>query len=256
MGECKFKLMIKRTKNREDVKKNNKENFYYHLENGVFTSSQALKLLGDRETLAAEKECRGTDLIWGSLLGDAHCNERGCITFQHSVIATPYLFWKWELLRKGGLLAEKSKPTLLCQQHKRIGRWYSSLRFHTRTLFYQERQLFYRATGGRGVVKTFPPLEGNKSRFTPGALAVWYMDDGGRGGNSARGCVIDVSCWGPLGEARIKETLESVYQLKTTFHRSGKKVKLFIPQASSERFRDLVAPYILPSMYYKIAHLF
>ena len=240
------------------IKHKNKENaagsslnYSYRLMDKIFPSKEALLPAGG---LAPDMRCTGDDLIWGSLLGDAHCNKRGNVCFDHSVSATPYLFWKWELLRNQGLLAEKSRPKLLVRRDKRNRKFSFSVRFFTRNLYKRERQLLYLPEAGREI-KSFPTLERVSQRWTPGALAIWYMDDGGPGGNSKRGCVIDVTCWGASGRREIRRTFQETYQLETSFHSAGAGVKLFIPQRSYERFRDLIAPYILPSMFYKISHL-
>lgn len=196
------------------------------------------------------------ECIWGSLLGDGYCNPRGCITLEHSVWSAPYLFWKWELLKRGGVLAPTSTPRLVARLHRRTSRWSYSLRFNTRTLYGEEREIFYRLRDKSGrAVKCAPPIE--SLRWTPGALAVGYMDDGGRGGKSKRGSVIDVSCWGTRGRKVLSEALNHHFHLETSFHGGqGGGVKLYIPDRFALRFRDLVAPYIIPAMYYKIAHLY
>ena len=226
----------------------NKHTFLYKLPEGEFSSLEA------RSGAALGKTCPAEDLIWGSLLGDAYCNRRGCITLEQSAASAPYLFWKWELLNSMGLLAPTSTPRLVQRRHPRSRRWSYSLRFNTRTLFAGERRLFYRAGSDGNVVKCWP--EGGPARWTPAALAVWFMDDGGRGGNSRRGSVIDVSCWGGSGRAECAETLRAVFHLETSFHTGiDGGVKLFIPERCASRFRDQVAPHIIPAMRYKIAHL-
>ena len=77
------------------------------------------------------KNLSANDIIWGSLLGDAHCNKRGCITLEGSVIQTPYTFWKWEQLAAAGVLTATSTPRLVHRFDKRTGRWTRSLRFNT-----------------------------------------------------------------------------------------------------------------------------
>ena len=200
------------------------------------------------------------DLLWGCFLGDGYCNPYGCLTLSHSVSQAPYLFWKWELLRAHGgqegnpegWVVEGSRPRLVVDKDSRTNKWTYAMRFNTRTLFQRERELFY--PFGE---KRFPRWEQTRERWTPAALAVWFMDDGGAGGNSKRGCVIDVSCWGPEGRAEIQRTLKCAYNLETTLQgRKDKGVKLFFPLRSHRKLLECIGPYIVPSMFYKIAHLF
>ena len=231
-----------------------KNHFLYKLPGGELHSVESL---APEKGLASKERCTGKEMIWGSLLGDAYCNFRGCITLEHSVQSTPYVFWKWQLLGRENMLTQTSLPRLVHRQDRRNGRHTHSLRFNTRTLFQEERALFYPLVKNRAV-KSVPPLSTMCCRLTPAALAVWYMDDGGPGGKSKRGCVIDVSCWGERGGNQIQVALETIFQLETSFHgrHGGSGVKLFIPERSVGRFKELITPYIIPSMYYKIAHLF
>ena len=231
-----------------------RENYTYKLPEGQFTSAHALDSTG-----GLGPGSHGQDVIWGSLIADGYSNPRGCVTLDHSVSSAPYVYWKWQCLAADEMITLKSTPRLCTRLDRRSGTWTYSLRFNSLTLFYSERQLLYVPRAGKKgkSVKSFPTLKKSASRWTPAALAVWYMDDGGRGGNSKRGCVIDVSCYAPHGLKRIKLTLRKIYQIETSFQRgSGKTVKLFILEKSAVRFRDLVAPYIIPSMWYKVSHLY
>lgn len=196
------------------------------------------------------------DLIWGSLLADAHCNKRGCITLEGSVIQTPYTFWKWEQCKAGGILTATSTPRLVHRFDKRTMKWRGSLRFKTRTLWRAERKLLYKDDGTGRERKFFPPWDSCRSRWTAGALAVLFMDHGGAGGNNKRGCVFDVSYWDASGRLEMQRTLWECFQLKTSFQGTGNQCKLYILTCSAERFRDLITPYIVPAMWYKCAHLF
>ena len=143
-------------------------------------------------------------------------------------------------------------------QRDRVARW--------ATLWHAERELLYKKQQS-GLPSTkcwekarerkvFPQLEFCRSRWTAGALAVLFMDDGGAGGNSKRGCVFDVSCWDASGRLEMQRTLWECFQLETSFQGRGNHSKLYIRSESQEKFRDLIAPHIIPAMWYKCAHLF
>ena len=97
--------------------------------------------------------------------------------------------------------------------------------------------------------------------LTPLALAVWYMDDGSftvrskglqartRGG---RGRVeICVEALSEGSQARLVEYLRDVYGLDVALDARGTKVLRF-STASSAKFHEMVAPYVHPSMDYKL----
>ena len=244
--------------------------YWYRVAQGEFSSLEALSTesplrLGGSGLMPAK------DLIWGSLLGDGYSNPRGCITLRQSVNQTHYLYWKWEVLKNQGLLTKTSQPKLVVQWDKRTLKFYFSLRFNTLTLFKQERALFYpeksalhavssrvkQVTQGSKPSKRFPVWESTRERWTAQSLAVWFMDDGGQGGHSRLGIVIDVSGWGYEGRLEAQRVLKLAYNLDSTFQgRKDNAAKLFIPEKSAIQFRDRVKPYIVPSQYYKIAHLF
>ena len=82
------------------------------------------------------------------------------------------------------------------------------------------------------------------------------MDDGGRGGNTVQGLVIDVSSFTPLEHTLIQRVLLDKFHLKTSFHFYSKKaVKLYIKAESAKRFYTLVNPFVAPCMQYKLERL-
>jgi recombination protein RecA len=98
--------------------------------------------------------------------------------------------------------------------------------------------------------------------LTPLALAIWYQDDGcftlrSKGlqkrtaGGSGR---IDfcVEAMSPGSRERLRDYLRDVYDLETKLiSRAGQAVLIFTT-VSSARFQQIVAPYVHPSMDYKL----
>lgn len=80
------------------------------------------------------------------------------------------------------------------------------------------------------------------------------MDDGGQGGNSTYGLVIDVSNYTPPERAFLQQLLRRKYHLTTSLqHGAGSSVKLFVRKVSAFAFYKLVTPYLHQSMRYKVA---
>jgi recombination protein RecA len=100
--------------------------------------------------------------------------------------------------------------------------------------------------------------------LTPLALAVWYMDDGGftvrskgvqertRGGTGR--VEICVEAMSPGTRNRLVQHLEDTYGLDVKLNaRGARKISVLqFTTAASEKFQKLVAPYIHPSMDYKL----
>src|SRR3984885_14415650 len=209
---------------------------------------------GDRVLGAGQQRLSGQQfqLILGSLMGDGNLspNRRGRsgtrFRMGHGAKQAAYLGWKASLL--GNI------P-------------------HTRTV---------NAKGA--VFAAFPPLpelaelheavyfgDGKKylssdylKSLTPLALAVWYMDDGGftirskgvqerTAGGTGR-IDICVEAMSPGSRERLAEYLRDTYglQVKLT-HRGARQVStLQFSTSSSEKFQQLIAPYVHPSMEYKL----
>ena len=86
-------------------------------------------------------------------------------------------------------------------------------------------------------------------------LVLWFMDDGGLGGNTVSGLVLDVSAFTVSEQFLIKEILNKKFHLKTSLHTYNKEknhVKLYFKKESVEAFKALIRPYIIPSLKYKL----
>ena len=187
-------------------------------------------------------------LIVGTILGDGYLNRYGCLTVEHGENQQEYVAWKHDTMKDLGLLSSKSLVKRVIRKDKRSLQTYVSLRFFTRSIFKRERKIFY--PEGRKVLP--PQLE---KLLTACALAVWFMDDGGQGGNSKFGLVIDISCYQPTQHAFLQQLLFKRYNLTTSLHsaRDNSSVKLFIRRKSGFDFYHLIVPYLHPSMRYKAA---
>ncbi len=100
--------------------------------------------------------------------------------------------------------------------------------------------------------------------LTPFALAIWYMDDGcftvrskgvqerTKGGTGRIDICVEAMSVG--SRARLVQFLQGTYDLdvKLTERGAMKKSVLQFTTAASERFQKIVAPYIHPSMEYKL----
>jgi hypothetical protein len=187
-------------------------------------------------------------LIVGTILGDGSLNKYGCLTVEHGRRQEEYVRWKYGKMKALRMLTKASTPRLVKRLDKRSGTQHFSLRFNTRSIFKAERELFY-PLGGRKRL----PLQ-LEDLLTPYALAVWFMDDGGQGGNSTYGVVIDISNYTPPERAFLQQVLRRKYHLTTSLqHGAGFSAKLFVRKVSAFAFYKLVTPYLHQSMRYKVA---
>jgi len=187
-----------------------------------------------------------TPMIVDSILGDAYVNKYGNLTIEHSLAQKDYVEWKFQKLKQLGVLTEKSKPTLVRRIHPRTQKEHQSLRFFTRNVFKVERAVFY-PNGSKVIPRDFEQL------CLPETLAFWFMDDGGRGGNTPMGMVLDVSSYTLQDVDRVSLILKDKWNIPTTIHHhSARAKKLYFKREGVEHFCHLIRPYMHESMLYKL----
>jgi hypothetical protein len=185
-------------------------------------------------------------LVVGCVLGDAFVNKYGALIVEHSVSQEEYVHWKFEQFQKLGVLTLQCTPKLVSRVHPRTKKEHKSLRFNTRSLFKLERALFY-PQGSKLIPANFELL------CSPQSMAVWFMDDGGRGGNTPSGIVLDVSSFSMPDVQRVTQCLQKRWGILTSIHHHSKKSKkIYFKKETVNLFCDLIRPFIIESMRYKL----
>jgi recombination protein RecA len=100
--------------------------------------------------------------------------------------------------------------------------------------------------------------------LTPLALAIWYMDAGGftlrskglhqRTDGGSGGIELCVEAMSPGSRVRLAEHLRDAYGVESRLRLAGarKKAVLQLTTAGTARFQELVAPFVHPSMAYRL----
>jgi len=203
-------------------------------------------------------------VILGSLLGDmsicirSHCKSPN-ITVSQSTVQTEYLMWKYDTLWN---LTTGTKPHIFSQLSD-FGTGSNKInymiRFATMALpcLLPIHELV-RGDGNKYISKLWL-----NEIIDPIALAVWYMDDGCLSSKAsvkfALGLMSTEECFAlqewmsnrwDIGSYILKQKSTNQRYIHNTYS------NLFISSKSNLRkFRDLVEPYIIPSMRYKIDKL-
>jgi len=86
--------------------------------------------------------------------------------------------------------------------------------------------------------------------INPQVLAVWIMDDGYRR-NDCNALRLNTQSYSLAEQKIIKQALTAL-TLESNIQKHKKYFVIYIPSRSMERLRSLVAPFIIPSMDYKI----
>jgi hypothetical protein len=180
-------------------------------------------------------------IVWGTLLGDGYVYPNGTLQIDHAVKQQAYVDWKYERLKA----VVGKPPCSIVRIHPVSGRRTQSVRFYTRAVFRIEREAFY----SEGVKRV--PIDIGRW-LDPLALAVWYMDDGGRGGRTPLGMVWNIAPYLPADRELLQAALFERYGIQTTIQSAGSGTHLYIRARSAERFIDVVGDHIIPSMRYKL----
>jgi recombination protein RecA len=211
--------------------------------------------VGDRVMLAQESVLSPSQkqLIFGSLMGDGNLSKpvrrddhSGRFRMGHGAKQTAYLDWKVSLLSN----------VSHCKTTNAKGAVFVD--FTPLAELGELREVVYQGDGKRHLTWDF------LKELTPLALAVWYMDDGtftlrSKGvqertqGGSGR-VEICVEAMSPGSRERLVQYLRDTHGLDVKLRVSGAKriSVLQFTTAASSKFQKLVAPYVHPSMEYKL----
>ncbi len=211
-------------------------------------------IAGDR-VLAAEPHLLGEQqfqVVLGSLMGDGNLSpnrrDRNGVRFRmgHGAKQVEYLQWKTELL---GNISHSVHTNA------------KGARFVDLTPLPElaELQRAVYLGGGKKFIS-----EDYLKALTPLALAIWYMDDGSfsvrskglqqrTAGGSGR-MEICVEAMSAGSQLRLQDYLRDTHDLDVRLRHAGAagKAVLTFSTAASEKFQEIVAPYMAPSMEHKL----
>ncbi len=204
----------------------------------LYTNSNWLKQI--KQTLDLSQIQK--DVLIGTVLGDgslkiSRSGKAAQLQICHSFSAKEYVYWKKEVFNNW----------VFCEP-----RYYSinnALIFRTvsHPLIFEYMKVFY--NGRQRVV----PKNIGKLLKSALSLAVWFMDDG-NGYLKNNAFRISTYAFGLEGNLSLKSCLKQNFGLEVTVFKDSKGYQLYVPTANGNalKFKNLIAPYILPIMLYKI----
>lgn len=194
-------------------------------------------------------------LILGGLLGDASLNltnKNPRLHVAHAKAQEEYVWWKYTILSESFDIVE---PKIIMSGKDKK---YPQLRFQTPTtqrfIYYQK--LFY--PKGKKVLK-----RKILNMLEPLGLAIWYMDDGnlilhkykkadGTVGIKSRELAINTQCFSYEEHEIIKRYFEVKWKLEVKIYKNKGSYRIVMNATNAKAFINIVEPYIIPSMQYKI----
>lgn len=186
------------------------------------------------------------DTLVGSLLGDGWGEKRGdAVRFHlhYSSKNIEYLEYLQQFLAKNGYCSSdkvKKKP-----QIGKGGKLYYSLKIRTYSFksFGELYHAFYTEDKRKIVPKNISKL------LSARGFAIWVMDDGGRSG---QGFKLSTESFTREELNLLAEALLNNFGLCFTVQRHKHKWILYLPKNQQTLLAEIVKPFMIPCMYYKI----
>lgn len=190
---------------------------------------------------------RQKEAIIGMLLGDAWIQKTGernaRLRLEHSYKQKEYIFWKYEILKN----YMQSRPKLLRRFNPIWKKAYSYYRCqtHSSPVFGKFRRLFY--PGGEKRI----PDNIQKIFRSPLTLAIWYLDDGYYYPRD-RVSYIYLNAYSQEELLRMLRVLKENFQLAPKLIWKKKKPVFYFPPQETQKLAEIIRPYVIPSLAYKI----
>lgn len=206
-------------------------------------------LIPFKQALTISSEQRS--LLIGSLLGDGTMwlgkNGRNVnYKVEHGLEQKEYVFWKYKILKSLVLTEPKLSYRYNASREKYPKSWwFRTVRHPLLTEIYD---LWYTGNGYRGGKKIVPKTVGDV--LTPLALAVWIMDDG----SYAKGTITISTYSFDLFEINmLQRVISEKYGIRfLVYPDRDKGFRMHTNQKEARSLINIITPYIIPSMLYKI----
>ena len=182
------------------------------------------------------------DILIGGILGDSHLAENWSKTNYRLKISQckkqeEYVWWKYRVFKDWVLTEPKLHVST------------NSVRFATisHPILTYFHNMFY-----EGKKKVIPQNIGDF--LSPLALAVWFMDDGNvrKTNGKVYGYYINTQSFLQHENELLAELLSRKFDIDATIHRNHGKPRLYVGAKSKVVFCEMVKPFILSSLQYKL----
>jgi len=201
---------------------------------------QSLTLTSDQRTI-----------IIGSLLGDGTMRigrnaKNANFKVDHGLAQKEYVEWKYAALKKF-VFTEPKISYRYDENGDKYAKswWFRTIRHPALTGIYKK---FYTGEGYRNGKKIIP--DDIASDINPLAIAVWIMDDGSYSRKK-----IDISTYSfSLPDIiLLKELLKKKFNVGANHYKDREKgCRIYFSQEETKNLIQIIYPYIIPSMMYKI----
>lgn len=190
------------------------------------------------------------EIIVGLMLGDGHLETQNKdktyrLKIEYSEKQKEYLYWLWEYFKNWAGTAPKIKEKIIPSGIK-----IKSISFNT---YSHGAFRFYAHQFYKNKKKVIPKII--RKLLTPRSIAVWFMDDGSWKSKTHRTYIIHVDGYQKDDLLRIQSALIEKFGVETSIQRQYDNWRIYIKTSSAEKFRNLIKPYIVSSMEYKLGNI-
>lgn len=189
---------------------------------------------------------RERNIVIGTLLGDTFIQKTGTrnarLRFEHSAKQKNYIFWKWQELKR----YMQDEPRFIERWNPIWKKQYSYYRCqsHASPEFGKLQTMFYK-NNRRQIPTTI------KKFLKPLALAVWFMDDGYYYGRD-RAAYIYLPPYNEDDTRRLIEMFADNFGLHPRIEKKKRGMNFKFSAADTRHLIQIIAPYVIKSMRYKI----
>ncbi|KKU82606.1 MAG: LAGLIDADG homing endonuclease [Parcubacteria group bacterium GW2011_GWA2_47_8] len=192
---------------------------------------------------------RENAIIIGTILGDGHLRpmkSSARLEVVHCEAQKQYVFWKYHELRR----FVGATPHRIVISDDRYQKKYVQWRFKTlmHDVFRDYRRTFHLANGRKAIPKNIASLLTSSL-----SLATWFMDDGGRR-NDSYGLFLNTLSFTKREHGVLRKCLKENFSLDSRIHWIQDGYRLYIPSKDAKHFCELVYPFIIPPMRYKLSY--
>ncbi len=192
---------------------------------------------------------REKEIVFGNILGDGFLQpmKSGKVRLETGHCCQQYKYFQWKYKELKRFIC--AEPHLVEFSDKRYNKNYSQWRFKTRSsgFFVPFYKYFYKKGHKQiptSIVEIFD---------SPLSLAVWFMDDGGRR-NDSYGLFLNTLSFSLKENEILVKCLKKNFSLNSRIHWIQCGYRLYIPSREAKRFCEIVNPYVISSMRYKLSY--
>lgn len=188
------------------------------------------------------------EMIYGTIIADGHIfrkssNKNGALKICHTIKHEEYIDYKYQMIKD----FVRTKPSIQISRVQNSTNIYKSFRTLTHPFFTEIHNMIYYFENGKNIKHL------NKNiieKLTPFSLAIAFMDDGTKHHYEKDFCF---ECFSFSEQQLLCDYLKDKYNIEARVIRYNKtKNRTRILRKSIMNFNDLIQPYILNCMKYKL----